>query len=131
YPENRTTPTFRRPVPTSVTINVGRGTLDERVWFGALYAQDQWTLNRFTLSGALRYDHAQSRYGTTCIGGDGFEPYVPVQNGGAYDGQRRWCTPPSSGVNYNDLTPRWNVAWDVFGNGKTSIKWNMGKDLTQ
>ena len=38
-------------------------TLDTRVWFGALYLQDQWTLNRFTLNGALRYDHAQSRYG--------------------------------------------------------------------
>ena len=50
------------------------------------------------------------------------EPYVPIQSGGAYDGQRFWCTEPSNGVNYNDITPRWNVAWDVFGNGKTSVK---------
>ena len=63
------------------------------------------------------------------VGGDGNEPYVPVQIGGAYEGQRRWCTEPSNGVNYNDITPRWGLAWDVFGNGKTSIKWNMGKYL--
>jgi hypothetical protein len=32
-------------------------------------------------------------------------------------------------VSYDDITPRWGVAWDVFGNGKTSVKWNMGKYL--
>ena len=32
-------------------------------------------------------------------------------------------------MRYNDITPRWGVAWDVFGNGKTSVKWNMGKYL--
>ncbi len=129
FPEDPNNTLARRPVPTQFTINVGPRTLDTRVWYGALYLQDQWTLNRFTLNGALRYDHAQSRYGTTCVGGDGNEPYVPVQIGGAYEGQRRWCTEPSNGVNYNDITPRWGLAWDVFGNGKTSIKWNMGKYL--
>ena len=131
FPEDPNNTLYRRPVPTSFTMNTGTATLDERVWFGALYIQDQWTLNRVTLSGALRYDHAQSRYGETCVGGSGNEPYVPIQSGGAYDGQRFWCTEPSNGVNYNDFTPRWNVAWDVFGNGKTSVKLNMGKYLTQ
>ena len=32
-------------------------------------------------------------------------------------------------MSYDDITPRWGVAWDVFGNGKTSVKWNMGKYL--
>ena len=94
--------------------------------YSAFYLQDQWTLKRFTLSGALRYDHATSHYLETCIGPD---PYVPVQNGGEYAGQNRYCTPATDGVNYNDVTPRWGVAWDVFGTGKTSVKWNMGKYL--
>ena len=34
--------------------------------------------------------------------------------------------PESDGVNYNDITPRWGAAWDVFGTGRTSVKWNMG-----
>jgi len=114
--------TLRRPKPIGFTMNTGLGTADERVWFGALYLQDQWTLKRFTLSGALRYDHAQSRYGETCIGPDRF---VPVQA----DGKNFWCSAPAKGAKYNDLTPRWAVAWDLFGTGKTSVKWNMGKYL--
>jgi hypothetical protein len=114
--------TLRRPRPIGFDMNTGLGTADERVWFGALYFQDQWTLKRFTASGALRYDHAQSRYGETCIGPDRF---VPVQA----DGKNSWCSSPADGVKYNDITPRWAVAWDLFGNGKTSIKYNQGKYL--
>ena len=126
FPDDPNNTVARRPVPTSFVINTGIGTLDDRVWFGAIYLQDQWTLNRFTLSGALRYDHAASSYGETCVGPD---IYVPVQIGGAYDGQNRYCTAPSEGVSYNDITPRFGMAWDVFGTGKTSVKVNVGKYL--
>src|SRR5262245_4502330 len=64
----------RRPVPTSVTINVGNRGYDERVWTNSIYIQDQWTMRRLTLSGALRYDHARSRYGETAIGPALFVP---------------------------------------------------------
>ena len=30
---------------------------------------------------------------------------------------------------YNDITPRFGAAYDVFGNGKTALKVNMGKYL--
>ena len=30
---------------------------------------------------------------------------------------------------FNDLTPRFGVAYDVFGNGKTALKFNMGHYL--
>ena len=113
----------RRPVPIGFSINTGAGVTDERVWFGALYLQDQWTISRFTLNGALRYDHAASRYGATCIGPDLFVPRDANQPSG------QWCSTPQDGVSYDDITPRWGVAWDVFGTGKTSVKWNMGKYL--
>ena len=129
----------RRPVPTRVLINTGPSTIDNRVAYSGFYLQDQWTLKRLTLSGAVRYDHATSRYPETCIQGvgngltQGFganEPYVPVQVGGSYDRQRGYCTPDSNGVSYNDITPRWGAAWDVFGTGRTSVKFNMGKYLS-
>jgi hypothetical protein len=122
YPEDPKN-ALLRPAPIGVDVNTGVGLTDERVWFGALYAQDQWTYHRVTINGALRYDHAQSRYGASCIGPD---IWVPV-DAGQPTGQ--WCSTAQDGVNYNDITPRWGVAWDVFGNGKTSIKWNMGKYL--
>ncbi len=117
----------RRPVPSRVTINTGLGELGTRVMYNAFYVQDQWTLDRLTISGALRYDHATSDYFETCIGPD---RYVPAQVGGQYAGENRYCTPPTDGVSYHNVTPRWGVAWDLFGTGRTSIKWNMGRYLS-
>jgi hypothetical protein len=106
----------RRPIPSTVDINTGTGTLDDHVNYTALYAQDQWTIRRLTLGGALRFDHATSGYGSTCIG-----PNVFVAKG--------YCTDPVDGVNYKDLTPRFAATWDITGDGKTALKWNMGKFL--
>jgi hypothetical protein len=100
----------------------GEATVKDRVWYGAAYAQDQWTFRRFTLSGAVRYDHAASRYLGTCIGASS-EPYMPTQT----DGSKSYCTKDSSGVSFDDITPRWGATYDLMGNGKTSIKLNMGK----
>jgi len=126
-----------RPVPTRVKINTGPSTIDNRVAYSGFYAQDQWTLKHLTVAGGVRYDHATSEYPETCIGKDGNrlgssgnEPYVPVQVGGTFAGQRSWCTPATDGVSYHDVTPRWAVTWDAFGNGKTSVKWSMGKYLS-
>jgi len=112
----------RWPVPTSITEFLPNK-LDQTVYANSLYIQDQWTLTRLTINGALRYDNAISRFGETCVGPD------------LYLTDRQYCvnTPGSGagkdgkGVSFQNLTPRWGVAWDVFGTGKTSIKWNMGK----
>ena len=42
----------------------------------------------------------------------------------------RSCCPPQMGIKgYNDLSPRIGVAYDLFGNGKTSLKGNVGRYL--
>jgi hypothetical protein len=112
----------RHPIPASVAVNTGSYTLNDKVWYTALYAQDQWTLRRLTVSGALRFDNARSGYGETCIGPNDM---IPVQT----DGTRGYCTDPADGVNYKDLTPRYGATWDVFGNGRTAVKLNGGKFL--
>lgn len=111
----------RPPVPTSVTTLIPAGQ-DEMAWFGSVCLQDQWTWNRFTLSGALRYDHAQSSFGKTCVGPDVWTDFSYCLNDPALGDD-------GSGVSFNDITPRWGVAWDVFGTGKTAIKYSMGKYL--
>jgi hypothetical protein len=104
----------RRPIPNTVDYNTGSATLNDHVFYAALYAQDQWTLRRVTASFAVRYDHASSGYGATTFAQNQF---VPVA----------FTVPASDGVNYNDITPRFGLAWDVRGTGKTSVKWNMGR----
>jgi hypothetical protein len=112
----------RRPVPSQVTINTGTAAVGTHVNYNAFYVQDQWTLRRFTLSGALRYDHATSNYLATTVGPD---IYVPVQG----NGTNSFTMPAVDGVSFNDITPRFGVVWDVSGTGRTAVKFNMGKYL--
>ena len=70
----------------------------------------------------MRYDHASSSYPSTTVGPNKF---VPIQA----NGDNFYTIPEWDGVKYNDITPRWGVAWDIFGTGKTSLKYNGGKYL--
>ena len=108
--------TALRPIPNTVDFNTGATTLNDHVMYTALYAQDQWTFRRLTLGGALRFDHATSGYGASCIGPNAF-----VKNA--------YCTKATDGVNYNDLGPRFSATWDVRGDGKTAVRFNGGRFL--
>jgi hypothetical protein len=109
--------TFNGGVPTSLTQSLRVFKQKDRVRYTALYVQDQWTRGRVTLQGALRYDRAWSYSPEQQIGPTQFLPTPLV-------------FPETPGVNaYNDISPRGGVAYDIFGNGKTSIKVNFGKYL--
>ena len=82
------------------------------------YAQDQWTFNRLTLQGGLRYDSLISNYPDSRVGGPGY-PYAPEEI--AYPSR---STP---GYRWKDISPRIGVAYDLFGNGKTAVRFNLGK----
>ncbi|MEP7306926.1 MAG: carboxypeptidase regulatory-like domain-containing protein [Acidobacteriota bacterium] len=111
--------TFNGGRPASLTESLRVFTQSDRVKYTALYAQDQWTSGRLTLQGALRFDNAWS--------------YSPAQTIGpaSINGQSFLSTPltfdETAGVNYKDISPRGGLAYDVFGNGKTSVKINAGK----
>ena len=83
----------------------------------SFYGQDQWTLGRMTLQGALRFDRNWSFSPAQQIGPTNYLP-TPIS------------FPETPGVTgYMDLSPRGGVAYDLFGNGKTSVKVNFGKYL--
>jgi hypothetical protein len=103
-------------VPNQFTQTINRFTRHQYVRTAAFYVQDSYTVSRFTFQGALRYDHAWSHFPEQTI--------VPVRffpQGKTY--------PATPGSSYDDLTPRGGIAVDVFGNGRTSLKFNFGRYL--
>ena len=85
--------------------------------YGA-FVQDQWTLKRATINAGLRFDYLEDIVPAQTIGPG---PQVPTRNltFGEVTGVPQW----------KNVTPRVGVAYDLFGNGKTAVKANIGKYL--
>jgi hypothetical protein len=113
---------FNQGRPNQFTMAIPEWRTADRTSVAAFFVQDTWTRGRMTLQGALRYDRAWS--------------YSP--GGAEFNG-----TPVTSRINpqpisfertasvdaFNDITPRFGFAYDVFGNGRTAVKFNMGHYL--
>ena len=65
---------FNNGVPDQMTLTIGAFGVRQRVRSDAFYAQEQWTLGRMTLQGALRYDHAWSYFPEQTVGPVRFFP---------------------------------------------------------
>jgi hypothetical protein len=108
---------FNNGVPNQLTEQLWPYHADTRVRMNAAYVQDTWTRGRLTLQGALRYDHAWSYYPAQQLGPTVFLP-TPL------------LFPETQGViGYNDIDPRFGLAYDLFGNGKSALKVNIGRYL--
>ena len=111
---------FSRGVPNRFTMAIPNWLTADTTSVAALFVQDTWTRGRMTLQGALRYDRAWSWSPAGLNGTQGTSRInpTPIQ----YD-------KVMSVDAYQDITPRFGVAYDVFGNGKTALKFNMGHYL--
>ena len=104
-------------VPNQLTESISPWTIDARAAWDAVFAQEQWTLRRLTLQGAVRFDRAHSWFPAQQEGPSRFLP-VPI------------IVPETRGVDsYKDITPRMGAAYDLFGTGRTALKVNLGKYL--
>ena len=114
--------TFNNRVPTSVNYTLSESWDNaNRTVAHSIYLQDQWTRGRMTLQGALRYDRVTS--------------WAP-DGGNGTDQTTRFNAQPirfgrmDSVTGFNDLTPRMGVAYDLFGTGRTALKFSAGKYLS-
>jgi len=98
-------------------MDSGPWTRQVRTEYAAWYLQDSWTSGRLTSQAALRFDHAWSYFPPQQIGPDRFIPTAI-----SFD--------KTDGIlGYNDFSPRVGIAYDLLGDGKTSLKVNIGKYL--
>jgi hypothetical protein len=111
---------FNQGVPNQVTYRLPSRSNNTVTQLYGVFVQDQYTRGRMTLSGAVRWDRASS--------------YAPVEGNGVNTTSKFNAEPiaieRTNGVDaYNDISPRMGFAYDVFGNGKTAVKFRWGKYL--
>lgn len=101
-------------VPQSVRlVNNPSGHKESGVNTG-IYIQDSWTFGRVTINPGIRYER--------------FVMSIPAQSAGA----GRWVparefSEQKNIVNWNSVSPRFGIAWDVFGDGRTAVKGGLSR----
>jgi hypothetical protein len=118
--ENQVAYRFNRGVPNAVTYRLPEWSRNSITQLHGIFIQDQYTRGRLTLSGALRWDRASS--------------YAPVEGNGVSMTSRFNAAPISiektTGVDaFKDITPRVGLGYDVFGTGRTAVKFRWGRYL--
>src|SRR5256886_6080114 len=104
---------FNNHVPNQFTYRLPQFQTADRTQVAAFFVQDTWTRRQLTVQAAVRYDHASSfspseHNGTTLTSRFNPQPVALARTDGVSA--------------YNDISPRFGIAYDVFGNGKTAVK---------
>ena len=80
-----------------------------------IYVQDSWRLNRLTVNVGIRWENAQRAGAGRRVAGR------PVRAGAHLRRRSRTCP------NWNDFAPRLGLVYDLFGNGKTALKYSLNR----
>jgi Carboxypeptidase regulatory-like domain len=104
-------------VPNQLTQSISPWVNDARAGWDAVFVQEQWTHDRLTVQGAVRFDRAGSWFPAQQEVPSRFLPTAIL-------------IPETRGVDsYKDVTTRMGAAYDLFGNGRTALKINVGNYL--
>ena len=96
--------TFNTPFENIADVNADLG----------VFAQDTWTTRRLTLNPGLRYDYFNSSIRAQIAPAGRF---VPARSFAGIDNVPNW----------KDVSVRMGAAFDLFGDGRTAIKGNVGR----
>jgi hypothetical protein len=115
---------FNNGIPNQLTqtaVYPGTVKFQRNILMTSFYAQDTYTRARLTLQGGVRYDGIGTSYPDTGAGGPDYQlmPTRIFYPAGTTDE-----------IHWKDITPRMGAAYDLFGNGRTAVKVNIGKYLT-
>jgi hypothetical protein len=109
---------FNNGIPNQLTMRANpvtfRNHLDNDI---GVYAQDKWTLKRTTLNLALRFDHFKTSFPEQVVGPAELAP------------NRNFVFPAEDNLNWNDITYRTGMIYDLRGNGRTAVKLTFNKYL--
>jgi hypothetical protein len=106
---------YRTGVPDSVVVrNTPFRYRDTMNYDLGIYAQDSWTHKRLTLNGGIRFEKLNA------------ENSALTSDAGRFAPQRSFPSTPNL-PNWTDIAPRFGAAYDLFGNGKTAVKFSMNR----
>src|SRR5215467_158830 len=113
--------TFTGGSPTSLTETImPYPTKQEENHDFGMFVQDNWKLNRLSVTGAIRYDWFKSSFPEQQLGPG--SALVGLQN-------RNINFPAQDDLNWKDITYRSGVVYDVRGDGKTAVRFAANKYL--
>jgi hypothetical protein len=109
---------FNNGVPNRITQRAlpaqYYGTIDHDL---GIYAQDKWTHRQLTVSYGLRFDYFANSFPEVHITPAALAP------------TRDYVVPHQDNIAWKDVTPKFGVTYDLFGNGKTALKASANKYL--
>jgi hypothetical protein len=110
---NEATQTFSNPVAVIArnTPRISQESLNADL---GIYAQDSWTIRRLTLNLGIRWEYLNSQVDETTAPAGRF---VPARTAPEITDLPSW----------KDWAPRFQVAYDLFGNAKTALKFSLNR----
>ena len=79
-----------------------------------IFAQDQWSIRRLTMNLGIRFDYWNGHIPDQTIPATAFLPEVHFDK-------------VSNVPNFKDINPRLGMAYDLFGNSRTALKFSLGR----
>jgi hypothetical protein len=106
---------YRNGVPDSVFVyNTPQDSKANMNRDMGIYAQDSWTLGHITLTPGVRFENFVGSIAARDLPAGRF---VPARHFDEIKDMPNW----------KDISPRFGAAWDVQGNGRTALKFGVGK----